>query len=237
MPTNPSPFSSAARAAQSRASSPLSTSSSSSSSSTPSRTALPIQFTQLTDEDLKSPATLNVLLSQVFTQLNSLIGAAGPTPLASGANVYGATITGLGNPQTSSDAVSQSHVATNYGPGAQQPALDIGGSNALKGLTASYALASQAQTTLQGITASTASTGSQLLPSGEILKWGTSGSITTTGTVTFPTPFPTACLIAIVCDSTSNGSRLIWASGGFSPTGFTASNNGTGVANWWAIGN
>jgi len=92
----------------------------------------PIQYTQLTADDLKDPATFNTIFSQVFTKLNSVLGTTGPAQLANGVDVGGSTISNVGEPQSSTDAISQSHAESNYSASVLQPKLEAGGTHTLR---------------------------------------------------------------------------------------------------------
>lgn len=96
--------------------------------------ALPIQSLQLKNSDLEQDGlpTLNNYLTQVQDQINRLSGATGPTELPSGVDVRGATLTGLGQPQSPTDAVSLAHAEDNYSAAALSPKLEASGSSPLK---------------------------------------------------------------------------------------------------------
>lgn len=104
----------------------------------PVSSPFPIQFAPFekkhfeTDEGL---AFVNLQFSQIITALNTGNGVAGKVTLPHGVDVRGATVSGLGEPEAPEDAVSQSHVQSNYSAPAVGPQLDIGGKYALKGLT------------------------------------------------------------------------------------------------------
>lgn len=105
----------------------------------PQKTPLPIQFTPFKVSDFASDsgvAFINQTLSQLTTTLNAFVGAGGPTMLPAGADLQGASLTGLGSPSGASDAVPLGHANSAYGPATQQKALDLGGTNTLKGLAA-----------------------------------------------------------------------------------------------------
>lgn len=105
--------------------------------------AQPISQPQLRPEDLKDPGVLNTIIQQMQTQINALSGAQGKTQLPAGAELGGSTISGLGVPQTPTDAISLTHAETNYSAAALAPKLEAGGTNSLQ----SYrALNSKAQT-------------------------------------------------------------------------------------------
>lgn len=237
MPTNPSPFSpTALRAAASATTTPAATS---------RQLPLPLQYTQLTENDIKDPAlaTLNTLFAQLFTHTNSLLGAGGPTPLPAGINMHGARVSNLGDPATDTDAVSQGHVQANYGGQTLSSELDIGGKYALKGLTGVTFQQNQIQQQLTSfqtaITTSTAGSSYQTLPSGLILQWGHSGVIATgPGTVvTFPIAFPTSCFIVVATDDKAGGTNEGMAVLSVSTASFTASAQGGSNGIWWlAVG-
>jgi hypothetical protein len=102
-------------------------------STPPNPTPLPIQWAPLTDADLKSPAAMNQRLTQLFNAVSGLQGAAGKTILASGVDTQGSTISNLGEPQSSLDAISKSHAEANYSAQALAPKLEAGGPNGFKG--------------------------------------------------------------------------------------------------------
>ncbi len=84
--------------------------------------------------------------------------------------------------------------------------------------------------------------GSQTLPGGLILKWGTTAVISTDGTlaVTFPVAFPSACYQVQVTaqgTTTTNFEQYSVAAGGITASGFTIANDGVSLAVFWfAIG-
>jgi hypothetical protein len=102
-----------------------------------SNTPIPIQAIQLTPSDMQDPTLgrLNNLLAQITQAANASNGSTGRTQLPAGVDVAGSTVTGLGAPQNPSDAVSAEHVAANYSAASLRAQLDIGGPQALKGLT------------------------------------------------------------------------------------------------------
>lgn len=200
---------------------------------------LPIQAPQVTREQLADPAYMNVLLQQVFTAINQGNGALGRVVLSRGIDVQGATVTGLGAPQSETDAISSGHAAANFGPVAQAQQLDIGKPQALKGLTAAYALAQQASTAVSKLPTYTSGSNSIQLVGGVILKWGHTGVISTTLAVTFPAAFPSACFAVLVCDDLTSGTaETMSVSGTPTATGFTVHSSGAANGAWWyAIGN
>jgi hypothetical protein len=85
----------------------------------------------------------------------------------------------------------------------------------------------------------TGSSGFQVLPSGLILEWGETTNFDTGPTiVSFPLQFPHACLMPpqLTDNADVSTAARIWESGSCTITGFTARNDGTGQAHWFAIG-
>jgi len=107
----------------------------------------PIQRFQFTKEDFSTDAgvaRVNAMMAQHATAVQALQGSGGRTTLFSGLDVQGETVTGVGSPQGPSDAVSLAHANGNYSATAVGPQLDIGGSNALPGLSSIYLQMTQA---------------------------------------------------------------------------------------------
>ena len=203
---------------------------------------LPIQYTQIRKADLEHEGlpSLNVQMSQIITRLNAMLGVQGPSPLYAGVDVRGARVTNLGAPVGPNDAISSGHAASNYAPAVTAPDFDLGGKNALKGLTATFQQATQTQTQVTGFTVSTASLGYQKLPSGEIEQWGHTPATLSTSptTITFPIPFPTACFVVVATDDFAGGNARIISVISVSTTGFSIRADGTGNGAWWrALGN
>jgi hypothetical protein len=100
----------------------------------PAQPNLPLQTTQLKLSDLQEPglSTLNNLFSSIQNQITSLIGANGPTPLPSGANMGGAPVQNIGEPQSPADAISKAHAEANYSATALAPQLEAGQNTGLK---------------------------------------------------------------------------------------------------------
>lgn len=90
--------------------------------------------------------------------------------------------------------------------------LSVQGGNAasLGGNPASYYAAASQVAKLTDFTGTFAASGYRKLPDGTIIQWG-SGSIPsgTSGTVTFPIAFPTACYIAIPAFNSSSAAQAI----------------------------
>lgn len=202
-------------------------------------TVLPIQFTQLSKQDLETEGlpTLNNQLAQLFTRFNQSIGAQGPSPLHAGVDLRGARVQNLGQPVDETDAISQGQANQQFSSPVQRSNLDIGGKYALKGLTAVTFQANQQQQQIAAITTPYVSgTGSMTLPSGVIEKWGHAA---TPGAVTFATAFPTSCENVIVCDDKASGTAgrasLVSITGG--GVGFTCADDQAGNGVWWrAVG-
>lgn len=204
----------------------------------PSANPLPIQFTPFRKEDFTSEAGVsfvNQTLSQLTTTLNAMVGAGGPTLLPSGVDVRGASVTGLGLPNSPTDAVSLAHANANYGAEAQSSKLDVGGPNALKGL--SY-LFLKAQQQSQAAQPSYSGSGSYFALYGMLIQWGYIAAFDTgPTTVTFPKAFPNACFGAWpVGDWSSNNAARIWFVSGLTQTSFQAHNDGLQGAWWWSLG-
>lgn len=92
----------------------------------------PLQYTQLTEDDLKNPGTFNTIFSQLFNQVNAVTGASGQTTLAGGVDVAGAKVSNVGRPTSPGDAVNSAHAEANYSAQALQPKLEAGGSHTLR---------------------------------------------------------------------------------------------------------
>jgi hypothetical protein len=118
---------------------------------------LPIQNVQFTEDEVKDPkqfaAKLNVFFQQLVPSVQSLQGVAGPSVMPSGIDVAGQTVTGLGAPQGPTDAVSSGHADSQYSAEALQPQLDLGGKNALKGLTGLQITSNKQATSITAIQA------------------------------------------------------------------------------------
>lgn len=93
-------------------------------------------------------------------------------------------------------------------------------------------------------TNSIAASGSQKLPSGLILKWGVTGSVSSgsTESVTPAAAFPTACLqvFASIRDNSAVATTTTgqWGTGNYSVSGFDIYNRTSGALtfNWMAVG-
>lgn len=96
----------------------------------------PIQRVNFTEEDFKGNISrLNTIMAQLTGAVQALQGSGGRTSLFSGLDVQGETISGVGAPQSPTDAISLAHAEANYSPQATASQFDLGGSQALKGLS------------------------------------------------------------------------------------------------------
>ena len=105
-----------------------------------------IQFTPFTAEHFKTTegiSFVNLQLSEIVRALNQSNGTAGTVVLKEGVDVAGSKVTGLGSPENETDAVSLGHADANYSSAAAAENLDVGGKNALKGLTNVYLMMGQ----------------------------------------------------------------------------------------------
>jgi hypothetical protein len=148
--------------------------------SKPASNPLPIQFTPFRKEDFASDAGvsfINQSFAQIFTTINSLLGAGGPTILPSGIDVQGSKVTGLAPPTGPTDAVSANHAESKYSAAAVSPQLDLGGTSTLKGLSNLYLLLSQSY--------------SGTIPLAKLTGGGTNGSLTVAGGLITSVVLPT----------------------------------------------
>jgi hypothetical protein len=108
-------------------------------------TPLPIQGMQLKLSDLQTEGlpTLNQLLTNLQTQINTLTGANGKTVLSAGLDVSGATVSGVGEPQSVNDAVSKQHAEANYSAPVIGRQLESGSKYSLKSFRALNSRAQQ----------------------------------------------------------------------------------------------
>lgn len=97
----------------------------------------PLQWAPLTAEEVGGNQSVADALNQRFTQLftssSNILGAAGQPTLASGINVAGGRVSGLGPPTHPLDAVSSAHAEQNYSAAALAPQMEAGGKYAFKG--------------------------------------------------------------------------------------------------------
>lgn len=154
---------------------------------------LPIQNLQFTEAEVKDPkqfaSKLNVFLQQLVPSVQALQGVAGPSVLPSGVDVAGQTVTGLGPPQGPTDAVSSGHADSQYSAASLQPQLDLGGKNALKGLTGLQITSNSQAASIAKIQAALALGISGTAILAKITGGGANGSLTfTAGIITAYTP-------------------------------------------------
>lgn len=142
----------------------------------PRQTPPPIQRVQFSKEDFTTEsgvARMNTVMSQLTGAVQALQGSGGPSVLPSGVDVAGARVTGLAAPQHSSDAISAGHAQSQFSADTLGPQLDIGGSNALKGLTGLQIQQNRLQSALAGGVSGT-------ITLAKLTVGGTNGSITVT---------------------------------------------------------
>lgn len=148
--------------------------------SPPAATPLPIQRYQVTEEDFKSPARLNVFLSQLTGAVQALQGTGGPSVLPSGIDVQGSTVSGLGAPKAPTDAISSGHAQGNFSAPVIGPQLDLGGAHTLKGLTNLQINANTLQAAVAAIQAALAAGATGTVTLAKITGGGANGSLTVT---------------------------------------------------------
>ena len=76
--------------------------------------------------------------SKLTDAVNTLLGYNGPVPFASDLQLNGNRITNVGTSQSPTDALSSGEAESKYSPEVVGSKLDVGGSNAMKGLTFLY---------------------------------------------------------------------------------------------------
>jgi hypothetical protein len=151
----------------------------------PAQQPLPIQRYQVTADDFKNPARLNVFLSQLTGAVQSVQGAGGPSMLPSGVDVQGARVTGLAAPEHPSDAISSGHAQSQFSAETLSPQLDIGGKNALKGLTGLQINSTSQAASIAKIQATLATGVSGTVTLVKLTSGGANGSLTfTAGLIT-----------------------------------------------------
>ena len=94
----------------------------------------PILGGQLKLSDLQEEGLsfLNAWKAQIENQVNKLSGATGKTQLPAGVDVGGSTVSNIGEPKSSTDAISKAHAEKNYSAEALAPKLESGSKTALK---------------------------------------------------------------------------------------------------------
>lgn len=103
--------------------------------------SLPLQWASLTPEHFKTQEgidAVNQQMLQIVNAVNRNNGVGGKVTLPHGIDVRGATVSGVGAPQSDSDAISSGHAQSQFSAPVLSPQLDIGGKNTLKGLTGLY---------------------------------------------------------------------------------------------------
>ncbi len=125
----------------------------------------PIQRVNFTEDDFKGNiGRLNTVMAQLTGAVQALQGSGGRTAIFSGLDVQGETVSGLGTPKSPTDAVSLAHAQGSYSPEVVGPQLDLGGKNAMPGLSSIYLMITQA--------------GSGTVTLAKLTGGGTNGSIT-----------------------------------------------------------
>lgn len=150
----------------------------------PAPIRLPLQYTPWRAEQFQSKegiSALNQWQLQVINAINAARGENGPATIPGGVDVQGASITGLAAPTGPTDAVSAGHAAGNYGAPAVAPALDIGGTNTLKGLAYVYGQVQANGPAITQIQNALAAGVSGTITLAKLTTGGTNGSITVKG--------------------------------------------------------
>jgi len=208
--------------------------SSSSRPSPPPQRPLPLQNFQLKKEDFSTDdgiARINTLFQQHAIAIQALQGSGGRTVLPSGVDVQGSTVSGLAPPSGETDAISSGHAQGQFSAPVLAPKLDIGGPNALKGLTGLTLQFGQLQSQL----ASTipAYTGGNVIKiNGSIIQFSLIVDMdTAVFPMNFPEPFPNACQSLLAFSTLID--RVVYAPSLPTLTQFTLANNGTGAGAFW----
>ena len=200
--------------------------------------ARPVQFTPFTPDHFSSPsgiAFFNQWASQIVTELNRGSGQSGPVAIHAGIDLGGAKLTGLSTtPTDPSDAVSLAHADANYSPAVNSPALDIGGKNALKGLTSLFLKVGQVQAGLPN----NYTGGGAVNLFGLIIQLGHSGTIPDGSPgllVPFPTPFLNACQSVVAVDDFAGGGtrNISVVAADTTTTQFRLWSDGSGAGAYW----
>lgn len=89
-----------------------------------------------------------------------------------------------------------------------------------------------------GSNVSSSANGYQKLPSGIIIQWGVTSSlgVNSSGSITFPTAFPTACYSVTTASAAGAGSLQTMNVPSMSTSSFSYGLYGSGVFRWIAIG-
>lgn len=205
-------------------------------------TPRPLQFTPMRKEQFASDdgvSFFNQTIAQMINAINRQSGQAGPMVIPAGIDVAGGRLTGLAAPTDPSDAVSVAHADANYSPAVASPALDIGGKNALKGLTSLFLKVGQVQAGLPN----NYTGGGAVNLFGLVIQFGLISDMdSAVFPMSFPAEFPNACQ-AIIASTIGDTDRITYVvtpalpSLPLSKTQFTLANNGSGVgACWIAMG-
>jgi len=205
--------------------------------SVPQQIPLPLQFSPFSEEHFKGKMEFfNLQWQQVINALNAGNGAGGKVTLPHGIDVRGATVSGVGAPQSDSDAISSGHAQSQFSAPALQPKFDIGGKNTLKGLAYVYGETKSNAAAIASIPG-TYGGGGVINLFGMLLQFGTIADMdTAVFPMNFPQAFPTACQ-AILAATTGPNDRITYITS-FNATAFTLANNGSGAgACWIALGN
>lgn len=153
---------------------------------------VPIQAPLFREEDFKAEngyGFVNQWATQVTLAANLANGAVGPSVLPSGVDVAGGKITGLAAPTNPTDAISSGHAQANYSAPVLAKQLDIGGPNALKGLTGLQITSNSQAASISAIQAALAPGISATVALAKLTGGGTNGSMTfVAGILTAYTP-------------------------------------------------
>lgn len=202
-------------------------------------TPRPLQFTPMRKEQFASDdgvSFFNQTIAQMINAINRQSGQAGPMVIPAGIDVAGGRLTGLAAPTDPSDAVSVAHANQNYSSPVASKNLDIGGPNALKGLTSLFLQVGQVKAGLPtNYTGGSGGSGAVNL-FGLIIQLGFIASMdTAVFPMNFPAPFINQCQ-SIVAATTGPADRITYVVS-FNSTQFTLANNGSGAgACWIAMG-
>ena len=194
----------------------------------------PVQFSNFTKADFDDPnmGYFNTVMQQFANAINAGNGSAGKTALPAGIDMQGATVSGVGEPQSPTDAISKGHAEKNYSAQALAPQLEAGTKTG-PGLKTYRALNSKTQqesysTFLNGVTNTAPTTNTSIVsagaPSGGSVTFTISagfhlyvdGSIVPYGTFSDTVPLPSSQAIT----SMTRTSGVVTATGVF--TGLSA---------------